>query len=421
VSTIEMIETADEVVEAEQGGTALISLEAMEKIAAGLALLSAESRDFDVTTTVGEKAARQYRAKCVKLRTSLDKAYETVNRPMLDAQAKARKLLKDITASVKELEEPVDALIVAEETRKAAEKARREQIERERVAAHQVAIEDIHMVAHAAVGKTSAQIRAILADVKAIDADSGFEEFRPLAVRAKIDTVGKLDALLTAAVAQEAEAARLAAERQELARQRAEQEAREKAERERIAAEQKVEAERLSVERAELEAMRAENQRMAAALAESQRKEAEAAATRQAEENARAAAAAVAAAAAAARAAEETEAAAKVAEAERLQKASQPEPAPVVAEVPAAEMAPAPLPSPAAVASEVAPVQPATVIATINAGTIGQRMGFPLPAAFIETILEVPRFDTRGTAVLWREADFARIKTALIAHLECVK
>lgn len=285
MSAIDMIETASEVVDAASTQTAITSLAPLEKIAAGLALLSAEKRDFDVTTTAGDKAAREFRRKCVKLRTSMEAAYETVNRPMLDAQAQARKLLKDITASVKALEDPVHADIVAEETRKAAEKARKEQAERERIAAHQVAIEEIHMAAHEGVGKSSEAIRALIVRIEGVETATNFEEMRPIAERAKTATLDKLEALEVAALAQEAAAARLAAERAELERLRIESEAREKAERERIAAEHKAEAARLAAERVEFDRQqataRAEQEAIAtAALAARQAADAQAAAER---------------------------------------------------------------------------------------------------------------------------------------------
>lgn len=276
MSRVEMIETADEVVDAASSSTAVSTLGPLEKIRAGLALLAAEPRNFDVTTTAGDKAARQFRARCVSLRTSIDDAYETVNRPMLATQRKARELRDGIKAGVKALEDPVDAAIVAQEQAKAVEKARREQAERERVLGHQTAIEEIRMAAHETAGKPSAGVRTIVARVMAVDPSQGFEEFRPLAERAKTETLAKLTSLLSVAEAQEAEAARLAAERVELERQRAEQEARDRAERERIAAEQKVIADQLAAERAAFARQQEE------ARAAQQRREDEAAALRRA-------------------------------------------------------------------------------------------------------------------------------------------
>lgn len=282
---IEPAEVADELVDAASTQTAITSLAPLEKIAAGLALLTAEKREFDVTTTAGDKAAREFRRKCVKLRTSMEAAYETVNRPMLEAQAQARKLLKEITASVKALEDPVHADIVAEETRKSAEKARKEQAERERIAAHQAAIEEIHMAAHEGVGKSSEAIRALIVRIEGVETATNFEELRPIAERAKSATLDKLEAQEVAALEQEATAARLAAERAELERLRIEAEAREKAERERIAAEHKAEAARLAAERVEFDrqqaAARAEQEAIAtAALAARRAADAQAAAER---------------------------------------------------------------------------------------------------------------------------------------------
>jgi hypothetical protein len=276
VSVVEMIETADEVVDAVSTSTAVSTLGPLEKIRAGLATLAAEPRTFDVATTAGDKAARQFRARCVALRTSIDDAYEAVNRPMLESQRKARELRDQIKADVKAIEDPVNSDIVAQEAIKTVEKARREQLERERVMGHQHSIEEIRMAAHEATGKTTADIRAITLRVEALDAGEGFEEFRPLAARAKAETLGKLASLLSAAEAHEAEAARLARERAELARLRTEQDERDKSERHRIEAAQKLQAEQLAAERAAFEKLQAD------ARAEQQRRDDAAATERRA-------------------------------------------------------------------------------------------------------------------------------------------
>jgi hypothetical protein len=264
-------DVASEVVEAAGAVTVLGPL---EKIRAGLAALAQEAMTFDVTTTAGDKAARQFRQRCVGVRSSVDEAYETVNRPMLETQRQARALRDEIKAAVLKLEDPVDAAIRAQEEAKQAERARKEQAERERIAGHQGAIEEIRMAVHAAAGRPSAEIAALVRQVQAVNPAEGFEEFRPLAERARTETLIRLADLLAAAQAQEAEAARLAEERAQLERQRVEQEAAAKAERERL------EAERAALERERAVARVEQEQREAAARAEAQR-EAEASAAEQ--------------------------------------------------------------------------------------------------------------------------------------------
>lgn len=287
MSAIEIIETADEVVDAASTSTAVSVLGPLDQIRNGLALLAAEPRTFDVTTTGGDKAARQLRAKCVALRTSIDDAYEKVNRPMLETQRAAREMRDQIKADVKAIEDPLNADIVAQEEAKAAEKARREQLERERITTHQEAVEAIRMAAHEASVKSSAEIHEITLRIEAVDVGDTFEEFKPLASRAKAETLTKLATLLAAAEAHEVEAARLAAEREELARLRAEQDARDRAERARVAAEHKAESDRLAAERAAFEKQqaeaRAEQRRVADAAAAERRQADEKAAQERAE------------------------------------------------------------------------------------------------------------------------------------------
>jgi hypothetical protein len=105
------IETADQVVDGPSKRTAVSPLSPLEKVKAGLIQLATESKNFDLSTSAGEKAARVFRAKCVSLRTALDDAYETVNRPLLQTQRDARALRDDVKAQVQALEAPVDKAI----------------------------------------------------------------------------------------------------------------------------------------------------------------------------------------------------------------------------------------------------------------------------------------------------------------------
>lgn len=254
---------------------------------AGLATLRARLQDvaYDLSTPKGMAVAVKDRAEVRTLRTGLEKMRVEIKAPALERCRLIDAEAKRITAELVALERPIDEQIKVAEDAKAAEKARKEQAERERIAAHQAAIEEIHMAAHEGVGKSSEAIRALILRIEGVETATNFEELRPIAERAKSSTLDKLEALLVAAIKQELEAQLLADRLAELERLRTETEAREKAERERIAAEHKAEAARLAAERAELDrqqaAVRAEQQRQeTAALAARQAADAQAAAER---------------------------------------------------------------------------------------------------------------------------------------------
>ena len=68
---------------------------------------------FDLTTTKGDKAARQARKELVQVRTGAAAAYKAWNAPLLEEQRKARDRVKEIEQRVTVLEEPIDAQIKA--------------------------------------------------------------------------------------------------------------------------------------------------------------------------------------------------------------------------------------------------------------------------------------------------------------------
>jgi predicted phage-related endonuclease len=83
---------------------------------------------------------------------------------------------------------------------------------------------------------------------------------------------------------------------------------------------------------------------------------------------------------------------------------------PAIASVPAAAtLAPTPAPAPAAESS-----------ATMTLGQIATRMGFALPAAFLQS-LGIPSVGRDRSAVLYRESDFPRICDALTTHIATVR
>jgi colicin import membrane protein len=249
MSTADTVETASEVVDAKVKGE-VTPLDPLKKIEAGLATLKAEQQAFDLTTAAGEKAARVYRAKCVSLRTAIDEAYDTVNRPLLTIQRDARALRDEVKAGVKELEDPVDKAIKDVEAAREQERIRKAEIEASRIAALHERIDAIKAIAARAVGKPSAEIEQKIQLVVGMTIGDTYQELKPAAEQAHAATLATLRELLAAALVQEDDARRLAEERAELARRQAEQAERERAERERVAAEQRAAQARIDEQRA---------------------------------------------------------------------------------------------------------------------------------------------------------------------------
>lgn len=155
----------------------------------------------------------------------------------------------------------------------AAEKAEKERIERQRVAAIKGKIDGIRNLPFESREDNAAQIALTIGDLDGYQIqESVFQEFTQAAIDAKNGALEGLDKLRQAAQAREDEAARLAAERAELERQRREQEEREAQER----AAREEEARKLAEERAEFERKKAEFEAQQRAAAEEAQRKADA-------------------------------------------------------------------------------------------------------------------------------------------------
>lgn len=225
---------------------------------------------FDVVTTAGDKAAREARQTLVKLRTGLEAKRKELKGPALEYAKRIDTEAKRIETAIRELEEPIDAQIKAEEARKAAEKAEKERIERERVTGIRSKIERIKGIAFESRNDDSKQIALTLFDIKSLHiTEDEYAEFTAEAKQAQAMSVVELEDLLQEVKAREVQAAELAAQRAELERIRKEQADREAAER----AAREEEARKLAAEREEFERQRAEFEaQKRAQAAEEQRK-----------------------------------------------------------------------------------------------------------------------------------------------------
>ena len=194
---------------------------------------------FDVTTTKGMEDARKGRAEIRGYRTALETKRKEIKAPALERCRLIDDEAKRITAELVALEDPIDELIKAEERRKESERLEKERKERERIEAIQNRIADFASHAASMAGKTSEAISAELVIVEQTVIGESFGEYKVQATIALESALAKLRELHAAAVAHEAEQARIKAEREELARLRAEQEQREKEARAKADAEQR--------------------------------------------------------------------------------------------------------------------------------------------------------------------------------------
>jgi len=287
---------------------------AYSPVAAGLAELRHrfDGVVFDVSTTKGDKEARGFRKELVTLRTTLESKRKELKAPALAYAKRIDDEAKTITLEILGLEEPIDAQIKAEEARKEAERAAKAEAERVRVEKHQAVIQYLRSIPAGVASAPADKVLAALNELDALDITTALEEFQGQAQVAKDESLDKLREMHAAAVAheadqarikaeQEAEAARIAAERAELARLRAESEAREREaaaaraeqerkDREALEAAEREQAARLAAERAaqaeELRKQREAQEAELRAQREAQAKaDAEAAAARRAEES----------------------------------------------------------------------------------------------------------------------------------------
>lgn len=228
---------------------------------------------YDVSTTAGMDRARKDRAEVRTVRVGLEKirvkakAAALEHCRLVDAEAKA------LETELRSIEDPIDTQIKAEEEWKAAEKAKREQQERDRVTVIRGGIDTLRSMADV-VGFTAARIMDRMnAVAEVMPTPEVYAEFTDEAIAARRATLDALAAAYDAKDAEERESERIRLERAELDRQKAEQDAAAQAERDRIAAEEAAaKAKRDEDDRVAREAREAADRAATEARAEEDRK-----------------------------------------------------------------------------------------------------------------------------------------------------
>ena len=243
---------------------------------------------FDTVKAEVEKLATQYAdITAISNKAGRDQAHSAamaLKSKRVEIQKRAKEVREDAVAFQKAVIAKGDelaAIIEPEEQRliglrdawdeeQARIKREAAEAEQRRKAWHESQVASIRGVVLNAAGAAPEKLRGLIAELELIEPSADLHaEYAPVVARAKAETLSKLLEMLAEAedreaeqarikAAQEAEAARIAAEREELARLRAEAEARRK-EDERKAAEARAEEEaRMAAERAELERQAAE-------------------------------------------------------------------------------------------------------------------------------------------------------------------
>jgi colicin import membrane protein len=155
--------------------TALTTITEYSPTAQGLAELRQRlgAMVYDVTTGKGMDEAKKDRAIARSLRTNLETLRTQIKAPALERCRAIDAEAKRLTAEIEELEKPIDAQIKAEENRKALEKAAKEQAERDRITAINARFDSVKGFPLKAVGKTYAEIEALIEEVE--QTDTAFE------------------------------------------------------------------------------------------------------------------------------------------------------------------------------------------------------------------------------------------------------
>ncbi len=267
----ELVPARNEHVEKIEGALARFSA-----VDAGLAALRDRYNGivFEVTTSKGLDLAKAARAEVREIRIGIEEVRKEAKAPILALGKKLDAEASRIKGELEKIEGPIDDQIKAEENRKEREKQERIAAEVKRVGDIQNRIAAIAALVLDTPGASIEKLDALIARADAAVAEQGsFMEFQAQAATTYTSTRERLVAARQAIVDQQAEAAKLKAEREALAKQRAEQEEREREEREAKAARERIEQADRDAAAAELKRQQdeLEEQRKAQAAAEAQR------------------------------------------------------------------------------------------------------------------------------------------------------
>lgn len=185
--------------------------------------LAARYKDvaYDVTTTKGMNEAKAAR---LVLRDEGRYAVQRLVKRVKDEANDLKKTIDargdEVIAITQDIEAAIDGQITAEETRKAAEKAERDRIERERVAALEARLAGLSVwIDRCKVpGITSERIRNGIAMLEQAPIGDDWAEYRDRAIERRAEILGVMQSLYQQHLISEVEARRLEEQRAEAAR-----------------------------------------------------------------------------------------------------------------------------------------------------------------------------------------------------------
>ena len=158
----------------------------------------------DLSTTSGDKEARQTRALCVACRTGAKKVRLKAVEPLKAVEKVLLRMEQDIEQEVRSVEEPIDAAIKIEEDRKEQEKLAKAQAEAVRIQKIQDLLSVYRGWPASMIGSTSAEIQGKIARCeKSVINEEVFMEFTKDAQAAKSASVAQLQQLLASTLEQE--------------------------------------------------------------------------------------------------------------------------------------------------------------------------------------------------------------------------
>ena len=293
------------------------AMQEIDAVAEGIAALQQKygSAVFDVSTTKGMAEAKAARQEIRQVRYDVERIRKEKGAELKKIATAINDRASDITAPIRELEDPIDSQIKSEEERKEAEREAKRKAEAERVAAMNARLDNIRNMPLHAVGASAEEIQQAIDKLDGDGLDGFDEVYLPTAQQTKDAALASLQKMLDERRALDEQAAELERQRQEQAAREAEEAEARRQQQEREDAERR---ERQAREDAERAAKQAEEDRQRAEQAERERAEREAEEARLAEQRRQLEAEQAAQREAEAKAEQERQEAAQRAEADRL-------------------------------------------------------------------------------------------------------
>lgn len=163
---------------------------------------------MDLGTAAGEAAARLHRRKLVRIRNEAAEAYTDANKPILDAQRRAREVRDTIIATVQQFEKPWDDAITALDAKREAERKERERIAAEKRRALEGKVDAMRTLVVSLADASSDDILQAAADLRAIEVtEDAFGDLHLVAADVRTQVLQTLDRMQLQALDREARAA----------------------------------------------------------------------------------------------------------------------------------------------------------------------------------------------------------------------